>query len=43
MDLHICAAKHIKSCFMLCEHAANQENGASRCYKVLLEKYLCVF
>ena len=28
---------------MLCEHATNQENGASRCYKVLLEEYLCVF
>ena len=36
MDLHICSVKYIKGCFMLCEHAANQENGASSCYKVLL-------
>ena len=28
---------------MLCEHAANQENSASWCYKVLLEERLYVF
>ena len=43
MDLRIYAAKYIKSCFMLCEHATNQENSASWCYKVLLEERLCVF
>ena len=43
MDLHIYAVKCIKTCFMLCKHAANQENGASRYYKVLLEECLCVF
>ena len=43
MDLHICAVKYIKNCFVLCEHVANQENGASRYYKVLLVEYLCVF
>ena len=43
MDLHSCAVKYIKSCFMLCEHAANQENSASWCYKVLLKERLYVF
>ena len=43
MDLNICDLKYVKSCFMLCEHAANQENGASWCYKVLFEEYLYIF
>ena len=43
MDLRICAVKYIKSCFMLCKHAANEENGASRYNKVLLEARLCIF
>ena len=43
MDLNLGSLKYIKSCFMLCEHAANQENGASRYYKVLLEECLCIF
>ena len=43
MDLHISAVKYINIYFMLCERAANQENSASWCYKVLLEERLCVF
>ena len=42
-DLHICAIRYIKSCFMLCKHVVNQENGASRYYKVLESGYIYIF
>jgi hypothetical protein len=43
MDLHICALSILRAVFILGEHAGNQENSASWCYKVLLEKRLYVF
>ena len=43
MDLHICAVKYMKSDFMLCIHAGNIENGASRYYKVLKSGYIYVY
>ena len=42
MDLHIYAVKNMKCCFMLCKHVANQENGASKCYKILKSGYIYV-
>ena len=43
MDLHLCIAKYMKSCFILCKHVTNHENGASRCYKVLKGGYIYVY
>ena len=43
MDLHTCAVKYMKSCFMLCKHAENQEIGASRYCIVLRSGYICVY
>ena len=36
MDLHVCAFKYMKSCFLKSKHAANQENDASR-YCIVLK------